>query len=239
RFRILVIGRANSGKTTVLQAVCGTDRKPEVYDEDGDRLCAAPSPPSSVRGEHYIEYQLIFPGKNGFVFHDSRGFEAGAVDERDIAQRFIDERATRVSLHERIHAIWYCFSADTNRFHTELDFFEKINTGDGCYCNPSIAIFTKFDGLDAEVYMELCDEGVPSDKAFADAHSCADEKFDQTCLHLVRSQKYLPSGEVHLRSKSYLCDAMSKLVEKAVNSLNSKVLLQILVSVQQNTVEIS
>lgn len=35
RFRILVIGRANSGKTTILRAVCGTDEEPEVYDERG------------------------------------------------------------------------------------------------------------------------------------------------------------------------------------------------------------
>lgn len=36
RFRILVIGRANSGKTTILRAVCGTaDEEPEVYDEKG------------------------------------------------------------------------------------------------------------------------------------------------------------------------------------------------------------
>lgn len=39
RFRILVIGRANSGKTTILRAVCGTaDEEPEVYDEKGCRV---------------------------------------------------------------------------------------------------------------------------------------------------------------------------------------------------------
>jgi len=35
RFRILVIGRANAGKTTILRAVCGTDEEPEVFDEKG------------------------------------------------------------------------------------------------------------------------------------------------------------------------------------------------------------
>lgn len=35
RFRILVIGRANSGKTTVLNAVCGTRVEPIMYDEAG------------------------------------------------------------------------------------------------------------------------------------------------------------------------------------------------------------
>ena len=36
-FRILVIGRANAGKTTILEKVCGVARgtKPVIYDQDG------------------------------------------------------------------------------------------------------------------------------------------------------------------------------------------------------------
>jgi stage III sporulation protein SpoIIIAA len=36
-FRILVIGRANSGKTTILEKVCGVGKgtKPIIYDKDG------------------------------------------------------------------------------------------------------------------------------------------------------------------------------------------------------------
>ncbi|KAG6333455.1 hypothetical protein ID866_5636, partial [Astraeus odoratus] len=33
RFRILIVGRANSGKTTVLQRVCNTTDSPQVYDD--------------------------------------------------------------------------------------------------------------------------------------------------------------------------------------------------------------
>ena len=32
-FRILVIGRANAGKTTLLQRVCNTTEDPCIYDE--------------------------------------------------------------------------------------------------------------------------------------------------------------------------------------------------------------
>ncbi|KAG6913161.1 hypothetical protein DXG01_009200, partial [Tephrocybe rancida] len=32
-FRILVIGRANAGKTTLLKRVCNTDEDPCIYDE--------------------------------------------------------------------------------------------------------------------------------------------------------------------------------------------------------------
>ncbi|KAF8344643.1 hypothetical protein F5887DRAFT_1283135 [Amanita rubescens] len=39
-FRILVIGRANAGKTTILEKVCGVARgtKPIIYDKDGKEL---------------------------------------------------------------------------------------------------------------------------------------------------------------------------------------------------------
>ena len=33
-FRILVIGRANAGKTTLLQRVCNTTEDPCIYDDD-------------------------------------------------------------------------------------------------------------------------------------------------------------------------------------------------------------
>lgn len=38
RFRILVIGRANAGKTTLLQRVCNTTEDPCIYDENDKNL---------------------------------------------------------------------------------------------------------------------------------------------------------------------------------------------------------
>ena len=38
RFRILVIGRANAGKTTLLQRVCNTTEDPSIYDENNKNL---------------------------------------------------------------------------------------------------------------------------------------------------------------------------------------------------------
>ena len=37
-FRILVIGRANAGKTTLLQRVCNTTEDPCIYDENNKDL---------------------------------------------------------------------------------------------------------------------------------------------------------------------------------------------------------
>jgi GTPase SAR1 family protein len=39
QFRVLVIGKANAGKTSILQRVCDTTESPEIYsvDESGAR----------------------------------------------------------------------------------------------------------------------------------------------------------------------------------------------------------
>ena len=38
RFRILIIGRANAGKTTILQKVCNTTEDPEIYNAEGEKV---------------------------------------------------------------------------------------------------------------------------------------------------------------------------------------------------------
>src|SRR6267154_2628473 len=38
RFRILIIGRANAGKTTILQKVCNTVDQPEILDANGKKV---------------------------------------------------------------------------------------------------------------------------------------------------------------------------------------------------------
>ena len=38
RFRILIVGRANSGKTTILQKICKTDEKPEIFNSKGEQV---------------------------------------------------------------------------------------------------------------------------------------------------------------------------------------------------------
>ena len=38
RFRILVIGRANAGKTTILKKICDSTENPEIYDDKGNKV---------------------------------------------------------------------------------------------------------------------------------------------------------------------------------------------------------
>ena len=44
-FRILIIGRANAGKTTILEKVCGVEQgtEPVIFDKDGVELDGKPS----------------------------------------------------------------------------------------------------------------------------------------------------------------------------------------------------
>jgi len=41
-FRVLVIGRANAGKTTLLKRVCNTLEEPCIYDEENKNLVSSP-----------------------------------------------------------------------------------------------------------------------------------------------------------------------------------------------------
>lgn len=58
------------------------------------------------RGIHDIENELIFKSNPQFVFHDSRGFESGSVDEVDNVKTFIAQRAASNELSKQLHAIW-------------------------------------------------------------------------------------------------------------------------------------
>jgi len=58
------------------------------------------------RGIHNIEDELIFRSNPGFIFHDSRGFEAGSVKELNLMKDFVTDRARTLKLEKRIHAIW-------------------------------------------------------------------------------------------------------------------------------------
>ncbi|KAL4072629.1 hypothetical protein V8B97DRAFT_325823 [Scleroderma yunnanense] len=105
-FRILVIGRSNAGKTTILQRVCNTTELPEIFNTKGEKIDPTIVEGSLERGYHDIENELIFRRNPGFIFHDSRGFEAGSDSELKSMKKFVAERAAAMKLEKRIHAIW-------------------------------------------------------------------------------------------------------------------------------------
>ena len=58
------------------------------------------------RGLHNIDDELVFEKHDGYVFHDSRGFECGSEDELKIVQAFVRRKACETRLKDRLHAIW-------------------------------------------------------------------------------------------------------------------------------------
>jgi len=47
---------------------------------------------------------------DGYVFHDSRGFEAGSKDELETVQEFVKRKSQEKRLTDRLHAIWFVLS---------------------------------------------------------------------------------------------------------------------------------
>ncbi|KAJ7250566.1 hypothetical protein C8J57DRAFT_1238971 [Mycena rebaudengoi] len=124
KFRVLILGRANAGKTTILERLTGaTMDEAEVW-RDGKILPGQTVKGQIDRGLHNIDDEICFRSRPGFVFHDSRGVEAGSATELSIVQRM-------------------CLPLDDCRelFESERDIFRLLRG-----TAPLVVIFTKHDG---------------------------------------------------------------------------------------------
>ncbi|KAG2746347.1 hypothetical protein P692DRAFT_201867854 [Suillus brevipes Sb2] len=241
RFRILVIGRANAGKTTILQRVCNTRENPEIFNSAGEKIDATVLMASTERGEHDIENEMVFESNPGFIFHDSRGFEAGGESEFNKVKAFITSRSKEVKLKNQLHAIWYCIPMDeASRSFTEgeISFFSQCDTGS----IPVIVLFTKFDALYDLAYSELKSKGASMEEAKKLAPKHAEESFAKGS-----QLKFLyHSKDIRRPPKCHVClpnmdndDAnCGPLIERTAGTLNSEVLTQLFVSTQQTNLEL-
>ncbi|KAF8263080.1 hypothetical protein EI94DRAFT_1466012, partial [Lactarius quietus] len=93
-FQVLIVGRANAGKTTILQQVCETMESPIIYRGGKER------------SRHEIDDELVFSNHRGYVFHDSMGIELGSVEKLEILKDFIRRKCGERSLRNKLHAIW-------------------------------------------------------------------------------------------------------------------------------------
>ncbi|KAN0092724.1 hypothetical protein V8E55_003508 [Tylopilus felleus] len=222
RFRILVIGRANAGKTTLLQRVCRTTESPIVRDQGGNE-----------RGEHDIEHEISFKSNDRFVFHDSRGFEAGSEDELHKVQSFIDERAKEEDLEAGLHSIWYCIPMeDHSRPITvaEETFFSKCGTGKV----PVIVVFTKFDALHAVAFGELREQGMSIQEAVALAPEHAKEIFKRNGYYRrVQAMKFPPRNVICMGGIHKEEADCSALLNCTAEALDDEMLEILFVSAQQ------
>ncbi|KAL4079845.1 P-loop containing nucleoside triphosphate hydrolase protein [Scleroderma yunnanense] len=226
RFRILIIGRSNAGKTTLLQRICNTTELPEVFNSEGKQ-----------RGEHNIEDELVFRSNTGFIFHDSRGFEAGSEKEVELMRKFLTDRSATMKLERRIHAIWYCIPlTDSERpvVAAEELFFNECNTGNV----PVIVVLTKADVMELEAIGQLRDMGMMMKEARSQAQELAQH------LHQLAGCKHNPNDYVALSGglllTSPIHEGMNKvnadcdsLLRCTTNALNDMELQQLVISTQQ------
>ncbi|KAH9014508.1 hypothetical protein EDB84DRAFT_1423620, partial [Lactarius hengduanensis] len=168
QFRVLIIGRANAGKTSILKRICETTESPIIYRE-GEEVKLDPS---MDRGEHTIEDELVFSNHRGYVFHDSRGIESGSAGELDILRKFIQSKCGKGRLRDRLHVIWYCVPMDNQRPQLDLKFFKDICPERNV---PVIAVFTKYDQFLRNVQIHVEDFGSPND----DVRDVAEKRFQE------------------------------------------------------------
>ncbi|KAH8979812.1 hypothetical protein EDB86DRAFT_2859446 [Lactarius hatsudake] len=227
-FRILVIGRANAGKTTLLKRVCNTTEEPCIYDEQSNSLLE----PTSERGIHDIDRPFAFTSNPQFIFHDSPGFETGDESQLKKVQSFIEKRAKSTEVDDQLHAIWFCFIPNKARFLLDLEkrFFNEQRAGN----IPVIAIFTKFDHLISQVYDADLEED--QNREFA-------ERLLKDSLRApLFEYKFPPRADVCLEDMheddANHQEQVKELIEKTAESLDDLALKILFVSLQQNNLEL-
>ncbi|KAG6329375.1 hypothetical protein ID866_9715 [Astraeus odoratus] len=237
RFRVLVIGRANAGKTTLLQRVCNSTDLPEVFDGKGNKVLIVISM-AFQRGYHNIENELVFRSNPGFIFHDSCGFETGSDKELEEMKMFVTGCSVTTKLENRIHAIWYCIPAnDDIRLITaaEEKFFNECDTKRV----PVIVLLTKADALQCVAIGDLRDKGLDMREALQSTGEIEQqllEKLEKRMVEMLRACKfplssYLSLGKMH--EESFDC---ADLLTTTSNALDEKALQMLLISTQQTNI---
>ncbi|KAG1873138.1 GTP-binding protein [Suillus subluteus] len=225
RFRILIIGRANAGKTTILWRVCNTRENPEIYNSAGKKIDATVLRASTeVRGQHNIENEMVFRNNPGFVFHDSRGFEAGGESEFEKVKAFVASRSKETKLKDQLHAIWQAGHSPKVKRK-----FSQCDTGS----IPVMVLFTKFDALYDVTYTKLRSKGVSMEEAEELAPRHAEESFANG-----PQLKYLyHSKEIRQPPKCHDDADCGPLIERTAGTLDNEVLKQLFISTQQTNLE--
>ncbi|KAN0134473.1 hypothetical protein V8E53_007619 [Lactarius tabidus] len=236
-FRVLIVGRANAGKTSILQRVCETTESPSIYrrtKETSSRRVKEVKldqlDPSMERGEHSIDDELVFSNHLGYVFHDSRGIESGSTKELRILQEFIQRKCKEKQLGLRLHAIWYCVPMDNQRPELDLKFYKDICLDENV---PVIVVFTKYDQFLRNVEMQVLD--YPDEYPDGNVTDAAGKLFREHYLDpLGDDVKYVQLQKIH-RQRGHCGD----LLEKTATALDKDTVALMLLAVQRGNLELS
>ncbi|KAF9458274.1 hypothetical protein BDZ94DRAFT_1284923 [Collybia nuda] len=236
RFRVLIIGGANAGKTTILKKICNTTDQPEIYNSYGSRIDGSTLEPNITRGEHDIKNEMIFRSNSTLVFHDSQGFEAGGTDEFRKVKDFVTDCAKSKRMKNQVHVIWYCVAMDDDRpiTYAEEQFFSVSGTGKV----PVVVVFTKCEALEIKVIGALEDAGHDFDEAVQNAPKHVEE-YQKNIQHRFETMAYPPKGYVFLQEMEKPKMNCEALVRCTADVLDSSILQGLFISTQQNNLELA
>ena len=126
--RIMVVGRSGSGKTTVIRLVVG---------EKGPKTIAV-----GTAGVQDITLEWHHPDPDlPLIFHDSNGMDVLGASRLDDIKHFLDEHQMNQDFSQKIHVVWYIFSAADTRFLEDGGLLEMLDN----YPNLPVLLIMTFN----------------------------------------------------------------------------------------------
>ncbi|KAF5364553.1 hypothetical protein D9757_011800 [Collybiopsis confluens] len=243
RIRILVMGKRNAGKTTLLQRMTrSSDGQFLLRTEDGKliddpgSILAPALEASPLRGHSHIDYEITYPSDKDYIFHDSRGMEAGSDDEFRVLKEFIKEKQEMKYLGQRLHVIWLCLPVDNDRPLGELEmaFFEHATAG-----VPVIAIFTKFEWRITKAYDQLRDDGKNIVQSRREAPAKALIDFGEIQNQRFANVPNPPAAYVFLQEMNTDSGSSEQLTQITRQLVENKVNQQLFSEIKHNSIKIT
>ncbi|KAN0125392.1 hypothetical protein V8E53_015527 [Lactarius tabidus] len=210
KFRILVVGKSRSGKSSLIKTVFKVDMAvrfhPSVFirhRRDRNGYQAAPK-----KADINVEFQ---PADNRYlIVHECSGLDSQTGDSQDLQtiRDFISHRTdpSRLLLPpERLHAIWICVPASDAIAGKLGNGVEEILALRNV---PVILVFTKFDLVVSRVHLDSF-SGAPQDRERARAR--AHTMYDESCRHIFDKEPRDVPAEI-VSEKGRFSDLIENLV---------------------------
>ncbi|KAG2137419.1 uncharacterized protein EDB93DRAFT_1253669 [Suillus bovinus] len=165
RLRVLIIGRANAGKTAILHKICNTN-KPEIYHIKGKKIDTAVVESSIKLSVEIMTLQTRWFSK--------------AILFSPFTIRAASKWALK--MEKQLHTIWYCIPMDdqSRTFQRSEKFFSECDTRN----IPAVAVSTKFEALRPVAHgkIEKQAEGLSGEEYLKSILQRIDEPFTLTAL---------------------------------------------------------